>query len=426
MKALWGKIKKKQLVRNTLWMLLGDGAGTAIQAIYFVIIARALGSQGYGTIMGVSALVGILAPFASLGSGNILIKHVARDGATFSKYWGRAIVLTVASGLLLTMLALVLSSFLLPAAIPILLVLCLSISSLIFSALLGVSAQAFQGFQRMAETSAIMFLPSILRLIGLLTLICLKKPTPLDLGYVYLASTALATMISFCYVKRELGKPIYDKKVFNVEIKEGMYFSIGLSSQGVYNDIDKTMLARLATLEDVGIYAAAYRIIDVAFRPVRSLYFATYARFFQSGASGLRGTLIFVVRLLPYVAGYGLAVSFLLFVSAPIMPYVFGRDFADAVLALRWLSLLPLLKVLHCFPADSLTGAGFQGARSCCQVATAVLNVLLNLWLIPIYSWKGAAWASLASDGMQIVFMWGAVWWKSKSKCEDVMVASDK
>jgi hypothetical protein len=26
--------------------------------------------------------------------------------------------------------------------------------------------------------------------------------------------------------------------------------------------------------------------------------------------------------------------------------------------------------------------------------------VLINLWLIPQYSWRGAAWASLASDGL--------------------------
>lgn len=404
------------MARNTFWMLLGHGAQMPIRAVYFILIARSLGAQGYGAFVGVTALVAILGPFASMGSGNILIKHVARDGSTFHKYWGRAIILTISSGLLLTILALFLSMFLLPTAIPSTLVLCVSISDLIFFSLLGVSSQAYQGFQRMSRTSFLTVLPNISRLLGLLILILVKKPSPLDLGYFYLASTVLACLIAFVLVTRELGKPTFDRKVFRGELREGLYFSVALCSQSIYNDIDKTMLARLASLEAAGIYAAAYRILDAAFAPIRSLLYASYARFFQSGVNGMRGTLSLVGKLLPYAAGYGLGISILLFVSAPILPYILGRDFVETVPALRWLALLPLLRVLHYFPANSLTGAGFQGLRCFCHVTTAVLNVCLNLWLIPKYSWKGAAWASLASDGMHVIFMWSAVLWKSRKK----------
>jgi hypothetical protein len=30
----------------------------------------------------------------------------------------------------------------------------------------------------------------------------------------------------------------------------------------------------------------------------------------------------------------------------------------------------------------------------------AVFNVLINLWIIPAYSWRGAAWSSIASDAL--------------------------
>ncbi len=36
----------------------------------------------------------------------------------------------------------------------------------------------------------------------------------------------------------------------------------------------------------------------------------------------------------------------------------------------------------------------------------AVFNVALNFWLIPAYSWRGAAWASLASDGLLAIGCW--------------------
>jgi O-antigen/teichoic acid export membrane protein len=43
------------------------------------------------------------------------------------------------------------------------------------------------------------------------------------------------------------------------------------------------------------------------------------------------------------------------------------------------------------------------------QICVATFNVVLNLWLIPAYSWRGAAWSSLASDGALVLAMYAAV-----------------
>lgn len=423
---LWAKIRKSELSRDTLWMLLGHGAQLPIRAVYFILIARSLGAEGYGAFIGVTALVSILAPFASMGSGNILIKHVARDQSSFPGFWGRTIALTCCSGVLLSVFTALLSVFILPGSIPFLLVVNVAIADLIFLALLNVSAQAFQGFQRLSRTSFLLVLPNCTRLLALIVLIMIKKPTPLDLGYVYLVSTGCACVVAVYLVTRELGRPRYSRRIFDGEIREGLYFSVALCSHSIFNDIDKTILTRLATLQAAGIYAAAYRLIDVAFIPVRSLISASYAKFFQSGEQGLRGTVGLVAKLLPIAALYGLAASLILFFSAPLLPLLFGREFAEATHALRWLALLPLLKVLHYFPANALTGAGFQGLRSSLLVATAIFNVTLNLWLVPEYSWRGSAWASLASDGIYGVVIWVAVFCKLRGSTPAVLVNQEK
>jgi O-antigen/teichoic acid export membrane protein len=43
------------------------------------------------------------------------------------------------------------------------------------------------------------------------------------------------------------------------------------------------------------------------------------------------------------------------------------------------------------------------------QIAIAVGNVLLNLALIPTYGYRGAIVASLLSDGLLAVLLWGVV-----------------
>ena len=65
---------------------------------------------------------------------------------------------------------------------------------------------------------------------------------------------------------------------------------------------------------------------------------------------------------------------------------------------------------------DALTGAGFQGCRTVLQVLTAVLNVLLNLVCIPLWSWRGAAWTSLASDGTFALSLFIVIWWILRNK----------
>src|ERR1700732_2715493 len=113
---------KSALARNTTWMVLGRGLGLIIQAVYFIEIARSLGVSNYGAFVGVVALVGIVWPFASMGGSNLLIKNVSRDKNLFPTYWGRALVTTAAFGSLLILAVLMISRFVLPPEIPLLLV----------------------------------------------------------------------------------------------------------------------------------------------------------------------------------------------------------------------------------------------------------------------------------------------------------------
>ncbi len=203
-----------------------------------------------------------------------------------------------------------------------------------------------------------------------------------------------------------LGRPKIALSHIRRQGFEGFTFSTGLSAQTIYNDIDKTMLARLGTLEATGIYAAAYRMIDVAFIPVRALLNAAYPGFFRSGKEGIRGTLRYSRSLLIRIVPYSLFAFAALMIGASIVPRILGVQYAHVTEALRWLSLLPILKTLHYFAADALTGAGYQGIRTAVQIGIAVFNVLLNFWIIPAYGWRGAAWSSLASDGLLAALLW--------------------
>ena len=402
--------RRSTLARNSVWMFLGSGVRIIVQAGYFILIARALGADEYGAFVGATALISIVAPFGGLGAGNLLIKNVARDRSLFAVYWGNALLLTVVSGLLLLAGIVLISHWVLPAAIPPLLIVFICLSDLIGGRITDLAAQCFQSVDQLGYTANFNLLPYLLRMISAgVVFLAWRHATAMTWGWFYLGSTALSCVVAVGVTIWKLGAPRLELSRIPPELREGFYFGAGLSAQTIYNDIDKTMLASLSTLDATGIYAAAYRVIDVSFTPVRAVLYAAYSNFFRSGQQGIAASYAYAKRLLPRMIAYAVAAFVLLFLLAPLFPLVIGKDFARTVEALRWLALLPLLKAIHYFLSDALTGAGYQGLRSAAQVFVAVLNVGLNFWLIPAYSWRGAAWSSLACDGALVAVMYGTL-----------------
>ncbi len=394
-------LRKSPLARNTGWMLVGQGLRLVIQALYFTMIARSLGASKYGAFVGVVGLVGIFSPFGSLGSGYLLIKNVARDRSQFSGNWGRALFTTLLSSSILCALATVLSHFVLPVTIPLRLVLFVAASDLFGFSLTEICGNAFLAFDKLKYTAFVTVLLSASRLLAAVILIYLNHhPSALQWGAFYFCSTAFVALVSLLLTLVKLGAPTFRLPRDPAEEREGFFISLGKSAATIYNDLDKTMLARLGTLEATGIYGAAYRLVDVSFSPVASLLVAAYPNFMRVGVDGISATLQYAKPLILHALGYATLISVALLAGASIVPYVLGGEYRLTVEALRWLAVLPIFRVIHFFLSDALAGAGYQGVKASIQIAVAVFNVLINLWIIPAYSWRGAAWSSIASDAL--------------------------
>jgi O-antigen/teichoic acid export membrane protein len=88
-----------------------------------------------------------------------------------------------------------------------------------------------------------------------------------------------------------------------------------------------------------------------------------------------------------------------------------GHGFAEAVVALHWLCWLPPIRAIHRLMGGVLTSTGNQNLRTLAQFLAGGFNFLLNLWLIPAHGWLGAAWSSVATDGiLAVMTVAGVVW----------------
>jgi O-antigen/teichoic acid export membrane protein len=409
MRHLFHKLRQSALVRNTGWMLAGNGLRLVIQAAYFILVARSLGPQSYGAFAAAIAMVGIVSPFVGFGCGNLLVKHVARDHASFPRAWGNGLFLTLITGMLGIILVCACGT-LWTASVPRTLLILVAVSELLLYKTIDLCVFAFGAFEMMGRCALVNAFLSMARLIAIASLTkFVAHPTATVWGGAYLVATAFAMLFALSAVRRNLGRCALQLHVIWGELREGLYFSVGLSATSIYNDIDKAMLARLGTLAATGVYAAAYRLVDVALVPVSSMLSAAYPRFFRKGVDGISATMAYAKQLFLWSITYSLVAFLLLVVCAPLVPRILGASYANSVESLRWLALLPVLKACHYLFANALTGAGLQGLRTLLQIVVAIFNVLINLWLIPAYSWRGAAWSSLMSDGLLALLMWTAL-----------------
>ena len=414
MKKITQKIKnisQRPLVKDSLWQLLAKAVNILCQAAYFTIIVRVLGAENYGAFVGITAFAALIFPFANLGSADVLIQQVSKNRKAFGFYWGNTLIIVLVASIILTLVAWLSSPFLFPNINNLAAVLVILLADLTGLGILISSGKAFVSCSLFKNSSILQIFGTVTKLLAAILLATLNNPTLLQWSYLYLLSAIVTTTLGIIWIGKTLGKPKIAVKAIPAMINRGIYFAIGESAYNINSDIDKTMLASMSTLEATGIYGAAYRLIQVGSIPIYSALSAAYPRFFQEGVKGVKGCLSLVKSLLPFAAIYGIVFLVGCLVFAPGVVYILGDEYQNAIATLRWLAPIPIIGSIQLLLANTLTGAGFQKTRSAIQVVTAIGNVGLNFWLIPLYSWKGAVWATLSSDTFRVICLAIAVAW---------------
>ena len=395
-------MNQESLRRGSLWMLSGQSAALAAQAIYFILIGRALGSREYGAFVGVVALIATLAQFSSLGMEMILVRNISLDPSSFARTWGQALALSSVGFLVLLAVGEAFAHFALRPDLR-MLVPWIAFSDGLLGKFVQLAARAFQGAGRLAWTARLTALTAFARTLAAAALFfyahaCSFHPTALLWTHIYWLSTLAIALFALALVTVRLGRPHF-ARLRRADLSEGFSFSLSSSSITVYNDIDKTFLVSLGQITAAGIYSAAYRVVDAATSPIYAVYAAATPRFFREGAGGVRPARAFARTTLRRTLPYSLVVAAALWFAAPLLPLLFGASFRESVTALRWLCLLPVLRALHYAWGTAITASASQWNRTATQFGAAAFNLLLNFLLIPRFSWRGAALASLLTDG---------------------------
>ncbi len=384
-----------------------------LAAVLTIIVARWLGAAELGIYAIVMAWSAFLVPLTSMGLNNIvvrqMVKHNESQQAMTLLY--SAISIRLGLGLLGGSLMLLLFYGLYPQlftgytalAIPVLFLLQAFFGFLLFEFYLN-----YQGtFRSPAYAKAAISLFSF----------CLKLLL-LYLGF-GIASLLLLTGIEFLLVAlaqyllyRRKQQPFnataerwpgYHPRWFNLsQVKALLKRSSWLWLSGIvsviYLKIDIVMIGAIAGTEQAGIYAAASRLSELWYVFPATLAARYYPDMLKSYQIGLTPYYVKLRRFALWFFSAALTIAVLMTLSASwLISLLFGDDFSAAVEVLRihiWAGCFIFVRYLI---SQHLVITEQEPLSLLSHGVGALLNVGLNLWLIPKMGIVGAAWATLIS-----------------------------
>lgn len=381
-----------------LHSLLSQGGAQVFKLLVSVGIggwtARYLGPQNLGTLSYVAALVGLLGPLGNLGVKGSLRVMLCEE-RPLPGLLGSAVLIELIGTFLI---AVVLIPFAWWARDPL-------VVGLIGLAILGnllSSSEVFEvellNRQRGTQLARVETVQTIAG--AVLSVMALVAQAPLLVfgGLPVLQAAIKSWLLAGAVQVKSLFQLLKQAswKTCLALIQRGWPFILSGLSVMLYMKSDQVMIEWFQGPKEVGLYSVASKVAEsLYFIPVilTNTFFPRLGR--SIGQFETNSPLRQLYRS-AWILGVGMSLT-TIFVLPPLIPFVFGDEYAPAQLALIFLGPASFGVSIGCASGAWLNTQGLQKFMAQRTALGALLNITLNLALIPRFSLYGAAVATLVS-----------------------------
>lgn len=371
------------------WLLLRALA----QITSVVVLARALGAEGYGLFVTVLALASFFPPLVLLGTPGIVLRDGARLPEALPALVHASVALWARALLLIIPLALGTVWLVLPQPGHFPAIAALVAAEILSGSLTELVGRAEQARHRTRNFGLISAGLILTRLIALGAYLILGTPSPHGWMLAYAAASLLFTTVLWGWMKRRY--PTSDREGLHAHlalIRDGLPFFMGAFSFRLQAEFNKPVLAQLGYAE-AGQFGLAQRAIDLASLPLVALQETLWPRVFVSPDAKRR-----LLTTGAALVGIALCGGAILVLLAPWLPRLLGNDFKPTAEILMWLAGLPAVQVMRRLSSMALVAERLNQQLSATFVMGVITSIISSLLLIPGYGLKGAVIALFLSE----------------------------
>ncbi|MCS3904510.1 O-antigen/teichoic acid export membrane protein [Methylohalomonas lacus] len=395
-----------QLIRGGIGSMAVKIAGLLLNLAVAVVLARLLGPAGYGTYAFALSIIMLLAIPAMFGVPNLLVREVAKyqlheqwpllRGALRRSHQAVSLMALIIGALALLIILGRGESLAEPGrltfAIGLLLLPLLALNSLRGAALRGLR-RVVQG-----QLAEMVLTPGLLVLFALAFAVGLSLTPPLAM--LAHAAAALTAFIAGSWLLRralplqvQTVAPAYSSSEWLAGV---LPFSLITGIQVINNQADIVMLGILTDNAAVGLYKVAVQgsvLVAFGLTALNMVLAPHITRLYQQGERERLQRMVKASARVVLLIALPVAAVFALF-GATLLELVFGSDYRGAHTALAILAAGQLCNAAAGSVALLLNMSGHERLTAWGVGCAAVVNILLNLILIPRFGINGAAMAT--------------------------------
>jgi O-antigen/teichoic acid export membrane protein len=392
-------------LRNS--MLVVGARAVAKLAVFVVIVLlwRHLGADHYGRFATMIVYVTLVGIIADLGLQTVFIRDASRDRTVLTRYLANLL----SARLLLSLAALVILAaalrLLSPALYPYTLAAFVLLLTTSYSSLL----RAVFYIRGRLGYEAIAIVAESLLLLGLTLLAIQRRATWDAFLWVYSASYLFTCLFAFGVIRWRWHErvtirlePAFVRRL----LAAGLPLALAFTITTVYAQLDIVLLQLFKNFQVVGWYSAANKYIDAVAWIPQSAMGAVFPALSLLAVADRRRLVFAYEKSYKMLAILGLPLAVGIGVTADSIVH-FTKGFEESIPALRILAPSVVLIFVNNAFIYTLTAINRQLDFTRLALFTFVVNVVLNLALIPPYGYLGAAAASTITE----VALFGGGWW---------------
>lgn len=403
----------RKVAHNTIYQFIGKIVGTILALITAAMMLRYLGQEGFGEYTTIIGFLGIFSILADLGLYLVTTKEISRDDTDDSHIISNAFTIKLIFSVFILVLAPVVGFFF-PYSQIVKWGIVIGAASFLFILLNQVLIGIFQKHFRMERVAIAEVAGRIVWLLGVIIAVKLSLSLLWIVGFIALSNFVNFTLVYFFARKHVTINLRFDFATWKYLMKIALPLALSVVLNLVYFKLDTVMLSVMKPATDVGIYGAAYKVLEslITFAaifagillPLLARYAvsdpARFARIYKKGFDVLS---IFIV---PLIVGT-------VFLAHDIMVLFGGEDFAASSVVLQILIFaVGAIFFAHLF-GNTVVAINQQRKIVWIYFSSAVISVVLNLLLIPRFTYFGAAITTVITEA--VVFA-GTLWvvWRIK------------
>lgn len=394
------------MVKSTLYIFIGRISNAVFLFLLTLVVSRQLGPALFGVFSFLTTVVIAASCFANLGLDTWMVREVTKDSKQGKHYLSNILGLKIGTSLVtIGLVFLVFKSTDLPKATQYLLSI-ISVS-ILFNSLSQTLWHYGNCFKQFVYHSSLWAFSNIIKsFFGIALVLLYGELEPLVWGI--LVAEAIALTLSFFIIRAKFGMflPKVKFSIWKEFLKNSGSITFGMIFSILYFRIDIVMLQMMTEEKIVGWYGAAYRLFEVTLILPHSfmlVLFPTLVEEYSTSRSKFAKSFQKAFRMF-VVIGSGIALGFYFF-SYEIIAFIYGEKFFPSISVLKILSAAVFLFFMNFLLSNILITSGREKINAWNLVVATMLNILLNLNLIPKYGGEGAAWATLICEAILVMVM---------------------